>query len=180
MVFLCFDPCPYRRQPIWYNNTCPFNSCGNNPSDPCRVFGHSRFNPQTTTYPEMYETSSTGWKCPHCKCRPHKTHAFPLQFVFWKPKLIHEMADKILVKESDCDVVQKKTSQWGFTDGAPPKFDYFVSQGIIWGSCLGTTTLLSLSIYVYIYNYICICSYMLIYVWLCVYIYIYVELLSNH
>ena len=152
MVFLCFDPCPYRRQPIWYNNTCPFSSCGNNPSDPCRVFGHSRFNPQTTTYPEMYETSSTGWKCPHCKCPPHKTHAFPLQFVFWKPKLIHEMADKILVKESDCDVVQKKNlSMRVYWRGTPEIWLFCFSRhhlGIMFGHHDFT---LSLSIYICIY-----------------------------
>jgi hypothetical protein len=98
--------------------------------------------------------------------RPIKRMHFHFSLCFGNQNWFTKWRNRILVKESDCDVVQKKTS----IDGAPPKFDYFVSQGIIWGSCLGTTTLLSLSlcIYIYMYAYAHICSYM------CDYVYIYI------
>ena len=159
-----------------------FSSCGNNPSDPCRVFGHSRFNPQTTTYPEMYETSSTGWKCPHCKCPPHKTHAFPLQFVFWKPKWFTKWQINPRERVGLWCRAKKNLSMRVYWRGTPEIGLFCFSRhhlGIMFGHHDFT---LSLSIYIYVYIYIIIYAYAHICSYMCdyVYIYIYVELLSNH
>ena len=106
--------------------------------------------------------------------RPIKRMHFHFSLCFGNQNWFTKWRNKILVKESDCDVVQKKNISMKVYWRGTPEIGLFCFSRIHLGIMFAHHDFtLSLSL-----------SYMLIYVWLCVYIniyiHIYLALLSNH